>query len=68
MSGACDCSEYRHGTDHPTYDENNGRCDFYPNQYYITRSFERIENISINENLIEVTYSGKHLTKGCDFE
>lgn len=68
MSGACDCSEYRHGTDHPTYDENNGRCDFYPNQYYITRSFERIENISINENLIEVTYSGKHLTKDCDFE
>lgn len=65
MSGACDCSEYRHGTDHLMY--NNERCDFNPKQYYITRSFERIEDISINENLIEVTYSGKCLTKDCDF-
>ena len=68
MSGACDCSEYRHGTDHPTCDKKNWRCEFNPKQYYITRSFDKIENISIKENLIEVTYSGKALTKDCDFE
>lgn len=68
MSGACDCSEYRHGTDHPTCDKNNWKCEYNPKQYYITRSFEKIENISLKENLIEVTYSGKFLTKDCDFE
>ena len=68
MSGACDCSEYRHGTDHPTYDTQNHIYEFNPKQYYLTRSFEKIENISINKNLIEITYSGKSLTKDCDFE
>ena len=68
MSGACDCSEYRHGTDHPTCDKKNWKCEYNPKQYYITRSFEKIENISLKENLIEVTYSGKFLTKDCDFE
>ena len=35
---------------------------FNPEYYYLTRSFEKIESINIDENIITVVYGGKHIT------
>ena len=61
MSGACDCSEFRHGTDNigDSYD---------PDHYYLTRSFEQIKNININGQVVNVEYEGIVKTQNEDFE
>ncbi len=57
ISGACDCGEFKFGTDICSKDNT-----FNPEYYYLTRSFEKIESINIDENIITVVYGGKHIT------
>lgn len=65
ISGACDCGEFRFGTDDCSKDNS-----FEPDYYYITRSFEKIEDITINgeENIIIVKYSGEFITQNEHFD
>lgn len=66
MSGCCDCAEFRFGTDKCTRNV-VGECMFEPEYYYLTRSFERIKSISMNENLVTVEYEGISKTRDEDF-
>ena len=56
--------EFRFGTDDCSKDNS-----FEPDYYYITRSFEKIEDITINgeENIIIVKYSGEFITQNEHF-
>lgn len=68
MSGCCDCSEFRHGTDSCACNTKTKECDFSPKSYYITRSFEQIKNIEIKGNMVTVEYDCIHRTKDEHFE
>lgn len=68
MAGACDCSEYRHGSDACVYNITKKQCDFYPNYYYLTRSFELIKIVDIKGKTVTVEYDGKVKTRDEDFE
>ena len=68
MSGACDCAVYKFGTNHPIYNCMTQKSEFEPEYYYLTRSFEKIRNISINKNIISVVYDEIHRTQNEDFD
>lgn len=68
MSGCCECAEFRFGTDTFIYSKLQNKYIFDPKYYYLIRSFEKIIEIEISGNNIEVTYSGKHRTKDEDFD
>ncbi len=68
MSGVCQCSEFRHGTDTCTCNIKTEQCEFNPNSYYLTRSFEQIKNIDITGLTVIIEYDGIARTKDYDFE
>ncbi len=68
MSGACDCAVYKFGINHPIYNCMTQKSEFEPEYYYLTRSFEKIRNISINKNIISVVYDEIHRTQNEDFD
>ena len=68
MSGVCQCSEFRHGTDTCACNIRTGQYEFNPNSYYLTRSFERIKNIDISGLTVTIEYDGIARTKDYDFE
>ena len=68
MSGTGECFEYKFGTDQPVYDVKHNRYEFHPEYYYLTRSFDRIENIKIENSEATVIYEGKCRTKDEDFD
>lgn len=65
ISGACDCGEFRFGTD-----DCSKEGSFNPEYYYLTRSFVKIENISFDDrdNAIVVEYSGEVITQNEHFD
>lgn len=67
MSGTCDYSEYRHGTDSCFYNQYKGIYDFDPERYYITRGFELIEKMEIIGKDVYVIYSGTFLIRDESF-
>ena len=67
VSASCDCGEFRFGTDKCVYDTNKGQYVFEPEYYYLTRSFERIKNISIDDNIVFVEYEGLMKTRNEEF-
>lgn len=68
VSGVCDCSEYRHGTDVCVCNIETRKCEFNPDYYYQTRSFELIKRMEIIGNDIYVIYDGISRTKDEDFD
>ena len=68
MSGTGECSEYKFGTDRPVYDVKYNNFEFRPKSYYLTRSFERIKNIKIENSEVTVTFEGKYRTKDEEFD
>ncbi len=68
MSGSCDCSEYRHGTDTCAYNIKTRVCEYTPDYYYQTRSFELINRMEVIGANVYVIYDGIHRTKDEDFE
>ena len=68
MSGTGECSEYKFGTDRPVYDVKYNNFEFRPKSYYLTRFFERIKNIKIENSEVTVTFEGKYRTKDEEFD
>ncbi|OUO49466.1 hypothetical protein B5F77_14765 [Parabacteroides sp. An277] len=68
MSGACDCAAYKLGTSHPIYNCITQKSEFEPEYYYLTRSFEKIRNISVDKNIVSVVYDGIPRTQNEDFD
>ena len=68
VSGVCDCSEYKHGTDRYVYNIGTNRYEFNPDYYYQTRSFELIKRMEIIGKDIYVIYDGISRTKDEDFD
>ena len=68
MSGACDCAVNKFGINHPIHNCMTQTSEFEPEYYYLTRSFEKIRNISIDKNRVSVVYDGMHRTQNEDFD
>lgn len=68
MSGTGECCEYKFGTNRPVYNVKSNQFEYFPKSYYLTRSFERIKNIKIENSEVTVIYEGKYRTKDEDFD
>lgn len=68
VSGVCDCSEYRHGTDVCVCNVETRKCEFNPDYYYQTRSFGLIKRMEIVGKDVYVIYDDINRTKDEEFD